>query len=1028
MTLRSLLRTLALAALVALIATPVVFAQGATTGAIGGIVTDGEGDTALPGAIINAVHEPTGTRYNTVSRADGRFSILNVRVGGPYTISAAMDGFSTSEVTDAFVVLGETLNIEFALQLETVSETIVVTASNPLIDPTSTGPTSNVSQRQIETLPNIQRDLTSIARTNPFFSANADNDGQAALTVAGKNPRYNSIQIDGAVNNDLFGLADTATPGGQAETQPISLDAVQELQLLIAPYDVRQGSFSSGGINAITRSGTNDWKGTAYYFTRDQDLVGDREDGDGETLEFTSIFDEEQYGVSVGGPIVEDKAFFFFNYDKSDRARPSGFSIGGSGESLDFALEDATRFRDIMINTYGFDPGGLGEFNRATENDKYFLRLDFNINDSNTLLLRHNYIDATNQIIRPNQFSYEFPSHAYDFASETNSTVAQLNTIFGSNAFNEARLTLQTVRDNRGGPVNFPYIRVELDSIDFEAGTERFSTANALDQDLLEFSNDFTFIRGNHTITVGTQNEFFEFDNLFIRENNGAYRFSSLEALEAGEAFRYDYSFSATDDPQQSAAFQVQKLSFYAGDQWNVTPTFNLTYGLRLDFPLYPDTPTFNPDALQFGVRTDELPENETWSPRIGFNWDVNGDGTAQLRGGLGYFAGRMPYVWFSNQFSNTGIEFTRILTFGDIPFEPDPNNQPEEIPGAITFTNEIDAIDPDFQFPQTFRASLGYDQELGFLGLIGSVELLYTENTEDILYQNLNVVPSGETMFDGRPVFTRQNSEFSDVIFLTNSSEGEQFYGTFKLERPFLDGWSGFVAYTYGEATSINDGTSSQAISNWRFLPSVNINDPEVSNSLYLVQNRLSASLSWTGEIIPSAPTTVTLFYNHQSGRPYSTTFSNDINGDNQSSDLLYVPRDASEVIVVGGTFDELNSYIEADEGLRNARGSIVDRNESFAPYTTTLDLSIAQDIPLGRLNAQLTFDIENLLNLFDEGSGVVRYVPFGEVSPVQYNGIDADSGLPIYQIRFSDPDNRFATDDLRSRWRARIGVRITY
>ncbi|MEM6453662.1 MAG: TonB-dependent receptor [Acidobacteriota bacterium] len=1033
---RSLLnRTVVLALVLLLAGAAGAFAQ-ATRGTLAGLVTDQDESTALPGAIVEAIHTATGTVYSTVTRADGRFSILNVRIGD-YTVKVSMDGFRTEEKTGVNVALGGESYVTFALPLASVEETLTVVAeANPLINPGRTGNTSTVPEELIDSLPNVSRSIEDLARTNPFFTTWNDNDDASALSVAGRSNRYNNIQIDGAVNNDLFGLADSGTPGGQAETQPISIEAIDELQLLVAPYDVRQGGFSGGGVNAITKSGTNQFKGTLYYFTADDDLVGDRDDDDGDEVPF-GTFDEEEFGVSLGGALVQDKAFFFVNADISERDRPTGFSIGGTGVSLDNVISEANLFRDISINQYGFDPGALGEQTRSAESDKIFARLDFNLAENHQLTFRHNYVDATNDVLSPNAFTYDFPSHQYVFGSETNSTVLQLNSVFGSNAFNEFRVTYQTIEDNRDPVVRFPYVRVDAGPVNFEAGSERFSTANALDQDIFELHNDFTFVRGNHTITIGTHNEFFSFDNLFIRENFGAYRFDSLDDYAAGTAFQYDYSFSATNDPQQSAKFDVTQLGFYVGDQWNVNPRFSLTYGLRVDVPLFPDEPTANPQSLEFGFRTDEMPDgNAIFSPRVGFNWDISGDGSQQLRGGIGIFSGRTPYVWLSNQYSNTGIEFTRISARGDIQFVPDPDNQPTEL--GFAFTNEINLVDPDFELPQVLRASLGYDRDLGFLGMIGSAEVIFADTREDIRYENLNIVATGETNpVDGRPLFTRGNPTFRDVILLRNTDKGEQLNLALKLERPFRDGWYGSLSYVYGESESINDGNSSQARSNWRFVPVVgNPNDPVTADSNYLVEHRFNATLSYTFDWAENAATTIGLFYNHQSGRPYSTTYGRDVNGDFEDNDLIYV-NNPGEIAFVGGAGDEAlwEAYINADEGLRDARGSIVKRNESRAPWIHSLDLSIAQQIPLfGRARAEVTFDIENLVNLFDSDAGRVRYVPFAEASPIEQvtddngNQAFAADGRPLFDLRFSDPDARFSVDDLRSRWRAKLGLRITY
>ena len=356
----------------ALLVAPAAFAQ-TTTGSISGVVSTDADGAALPGAQITAEHQPTGTRYSAVADDTGRFRILNVRVGGPYEVTSSMDGFRDAVASNVFVQLGEASFLTVRMQLESVTETVtVVGESSPLINPGKTGAASNVSTEALETLPTVDRGFNDFARTNPFFTITSDNEDPDAISVAGRNNRYNSISIDGSVNNDLFGLADSGTPGGQAGTTPISLDAIQELELVLADFDVRNGGFSGGGINAVTRSGTNDIKGSVFYYTRDKDFFGDGPDSLGEFGEF----EEDQYGFRLGGPLSKDKVFFFLNADLEDRTTPSGWSIDGStGQAFanGSLVNEANRFRSILMNNYGFDPGGLSENPRDNPSDKFFL-------------------------------------------------------------------------------------------------------------------------------------------------------------------------------------------------------------------------------------------------------------------------------------------------------------------------------------------------------------------------------------------------------------------------------------------------------------------------------------------------------------------------------------------------------------------------------------------------------------------------------------------------------------------------------
>ena len=707
---------LALAALL-LLALPgqPALGQNVTTGTMTGVVTDASGGV-LPGATVVAVHTPTGTTYEAVTRGDGHYSFINVRVGGPYTVTVTMTGFRAKETPNVNVSLGEDRRLDVTLQLDTVQETVNVVAEAQIIDPARAGTASNIGNEAIQSLPTVNRSLFDYARLSPHFVINPVGTDASSISVAGRNDRYNNIQIDGAVNNDVFGLASSGTPGGQTSTEPISIDAIQELQLVVSAYDVRQGGFSGGSVNAITKSGSNNIHGTAYYFGRNQSLVGvgpnDRKFG---------TFSNKQFGASVGGPVLKNKLFYFGNFEISRKNTPSGTSIAGSGANFGRTAE-VDRFLSILENKYGYDPGSKDEFTKTTDSNKFFARADVNISNRHQLTVRHNYVKGLNDIGSPSISSFIFPDNYYRMNSATNSSVAQLNSTIGS-AFNELRVTYQRIRDfrdNPGAPKPFPMVRATLsDNSSLTAGTEEFSTANELDQDVIELTDDVTLVRGRHTITLGTHNEFYKFRNLFIRDNFGYYQFSSLDMLEQGLAQSFDYSFG-TNDQAFAARFAIRQFSLYAGDQWRVKNNLSVSYGVRFDTPSFPDKPTANPAAQSyFGYGTDTVPVDRIFSPRAGFNWQVNQARREQVRGGVGIFSGRTPYVWLSNQYGNTGIEITRLrVSYNNnnrVAFVPDALGQPTSVGAAQT--NEIDLVDPNYKYPRVIRGNLAYRPRIGLLG-----------------------------------------------------------------------------------------------------------------------------------------------------------------------------------------------------------------------------------------------------------------------------------------------------------------------
>src|SRR5438270_8051505 len=547
------------------LAMPTTMHAQVTTGNIAGSVTD-PSSGPLPGVTVEAVHVPTGTRYTAITDSHGRFTMPNVRVGGPYTISSTLEGMKPGSATGVQVGLGSTSEVPLTMRLSSVSESITVTARpDDVINPNHTGSTSTVAEKQIESLPTINRSLQDFARTNPYFVVDAADTSATTMQVAGRNNRYNNIQIDGAVNNDLFGLAATGTPGGQSNAQPISLDAIEQIQLVVSPYDVRQGGFTGGGVNVVTRSGSNKFSGSLYGTKRDQSSVGKNVpvfnasntalpgccfNGNGTITAIAdkpiTQFNYSQYGGRLGGPIMQDKLFFFVNGERNRKDQPDGTSADGSaGTTYANSTQDAVcggvagcsaaRLRQDLITKYGYDPGGLGDLQKSTPSDLLFGRLDFNATAGNALTLRHNYVKAGNDIVSNRSGSqFRFPTSIYTQANKTNSSVAQLNSVVTTGTFNEARIGIQHVQDVRSTPVQFPSIEIGgvNQNASLNAGTERFSAANSLDQKITEITDDFTILKGNHTIVVGTHNELFKFKNLFLSEANGYYCYPPLAASE----------------------------------------------------------------------------------------------------------------------------------------------------------------------------------------------------------------------------------------------------------------------------------------------------------------------------------------------------------------------------------------------------------------------------------------------------------------------------------------------------------------
>jgi hypothetical protein len=1053
---------------------PAALAQ-TTTGNIAGSVT-ASGD-ALPGVTIEAIHTPTGTRYDSVSGANGRYLIPNARVGGPYRVTATLEGFSPFEAKNVQVPLGQTVEVPVNLALATVSEAITVTATtDQIINPNRTGSSTAVSEDAIETLPTVNRQLQDFARTNPYFNTSLTGDG-TFMFVAGRNNRYNNIQIDGAVNNDLFGLSASGTPGGGAGTQPVSLDAIQEIQLLVSPYDVRQSGFTGGGMNAVTRSGTNDFEGSFFATQRNLDYIGDSD-----TLGALPEFDQTQYGGRLGGRIIRDRLFFFVSGEENSREQPDGtracndaaecasIAAARTANSAAFpgvytANPAAWEIADFLRTRYGYDSGELGDIVFETKSTLFFGRIDANVNSSNNLTLRHNYVDGTN-VNTPSSFTrsntrFYFPNNVYLFPSKTNSTVAQLNTVINANMYNEGRIGYQTIKEHREIPGDlFPTIEIgsAQRSGPIQTGIERFSGANALDQKILELTDDFTWVMGNHNLVIGTSNQMFEFSNLFIQDFYGYYLFPDFAALQAGTPSQYSIGFATGSDPKRPTQFEAAQYSLYASDQWRVGNGLTLTLGLRADKPKFATTPSFNA-AVQtaLGFNTSDVPAEEiTWEPRVGFNWDINGAGKQQLRGGIGVFQGRTPFVWISNAYGGTGVEQVLRTCSGACTrpaFNPDPNNQPRDLGAGAA--GDIALTDPDFQFPRVLRATLGYDREL-FWGIRGSAELLLSQNQQDVFYHNVAKAEAGVSPLDGRKRYATKPGGFGNAYLLTNTDEGEEFTQTLTLDKS-LGRLRVTATYAHQTAESVGDFTSSTAGSQWQFgyvSRTGDLFEPELTTSLFQVENRFNVSATYALETFGFGHN-FGLFYVAQAGQPYSLLMGGDPNGDGSgNNDLLYIPADlilcpsnAGLAPVTGnpcrgGTAAAPTTLAPLDKarfsdfltsvGYTPGSGEAPERNSLRQPWTRRLDFHYELGLPqiLGtRLSIQA--DVLNVMNVFDKDAGQQRFVLNSTYMPVIYSGQDPNSGLPVYREAATgrlNPGNQFSIGNLASRWQGRLGVRVSF
>ena len=1070
-----------LCGLVVISATPA--AAQVTTGNIVGTVTDQQGGV-LPGATVVATHVPTGTVYKAVTDKDGRFQVLEVRVGGPYTVVVTLQGFKDGSVGDFSVKLGEDHSLDFKLQIRSVNE--VVTVGETPIDVSESGSSSHITNAQMQSVPTIARNIFDIVQSNPYFSGyNQTGNGQLSLSVAGRNNRYNNVQIDGAVNNDIFGLSASGTPEGQANAQPISLDAIQEFQLLVSPYDVRQGGFSGGGLNIVTRSGSNQFGGDGFLYGRNQGWVGkyfnpnlavtDPNSGAvsvGNDSAKVGQFSDKQLGGSLGGPILKNKAFFFFTEDSQRQQTPTGVSADGTGGAA-FAQSalganaqtDVQQIVATLQSKYNYNPAGasgidpLGNFTKLTNSDKVFARVDMNLSPTERLTIRNNFINSLADSGTATNTQFLLPDNYVRFNIKTDSTVGQLNSTFGGDTVNELRVASTEIRNHRAGePFEqnpFPQFTVTLaPGITVVGGRDHSSTANQLFQDDIELNDDLTMVKGNHTITFGTHDEFFHFQNLFIQNTFGLYTFNSstsngLPNFQAGLAQSYGFGFSNTSNPLQQADFRVAQFGGYVGDQWRPNGKLTVTAGVRVDAPRFNHAPTANPLTVQlFNLSTNVTPAPTQWSPRVGFNWDPVGNGKQQLRGGVGIFSGRTPYVWISNQFANDGIDFSSISISSNnnnkIPFISDASAQTANPTGGTVSTSKqtINLIDPNFKFPSQLRANIAYDMDLPG-GLVGRAEFMWNKTLEDILYQNLNTTPTGVTStLDGRPFFTPSgvSSTIGPAILLTNTTAGHGWNVSYDLYRTFRNDLAFEASYSYGQQKTLEESESSVALTSWQDVYSITPNSPSLATSDFDPGHRVTANASYSVPVGHGLRALLSLMYVGQQGHPYTLSYSFDANGDTQNfNDNLYIlpPSQASAVTYssTNGTAVSYQTLADFFSSLgscvTNQSGTVFVRNSCRAPWTNSLNARVTVRLPFKTVKADVTLDILNLLNLLNDHWGLVKFVNFNQIDLVnpfttagQITRLDLTSISPATPGTFSP----FSIDDLRSRWQMQLGVRVVF
>jgi hypothetical protein len=1029
---KSFVRFIALVATALSLISVTAFAQVITTSSLNGTVRTDQGQP-VANATISVTHEPTGSIYTATARADGTYVLRGLRPGGPYTISSTAPTFAKSEIREVYLDIDRGADVNLTMRGEVVQlEAFQVTASatDTMFDPNQTGSGSYLNNRDIRNLPGGDRSINSLARLDPRISYNRDPQDRA-ISVAGTSNRYNSIQVDGVNASDPFGLNGNNTA---AERNVIPLDSLEALAINTSPYYSRNAGFVGAQINAITKSGTNQFHGSAYYTYRGRTLLGQRTVADtiDEIPRPLANFSEETKGATLGGPIIPKKLFFYVAYEKVDENRVAPSPVS--------RLDDATiKLITDTAKTLGFTTGSAQppSANKLTD-ENLLAKLDWQINADHRATFRYNKVESSRPTfpnfgtgISENNFSYDTAWYQQNISNE--SYIGQLISRWNNKLNTELSVSRSKYHSERGtADPRQPYVTIRSIPVPGSSntsfatfGTESSSQSNVLDvkTDTVEAFASYE-LADNHTLQGGIQYDTADIYNLFVQNTAGSYTFSglpqfqSLAALNNGTLNYYTYAYNQIIDGVEPAArFSEANAGFFLNDAWRVTPNLKVDIGARIDIAMLPDAVPYNnvdTDAATpgiqnfesiFGYRNDATYDGtKVIQPRVGFNWQPDFDGKkTTIRGGVGLFYGRAPRVWISNSYSNTGMNYKSWTAGTNITGSPlapiisaDPTKQAAA--GALGSVMTVNFMDPDFELPSKWKSNLAVERELGLWGMKATAEIEFAKTKADVFYENVNIAatgtgPDGRTLYwsgvnagtgmaTGTKVvstaFVNSTASGARIIKLTNADQGESQSYIVSLERPRTkSGWYWKGSYVRTNAKEVAFGTSSVAASNWNNRVGFNINAQELHTAELEIRDRILITVTKDFELVKNNPTTVSLLYEGRSGYPFSFVYNTDINGDTGTqNDLVYVPRRAGDTKVRFATTTDMENFYKIVDRFGLEEGTYSAANSNRYPWVNQFDFSVKQEVklPFWRHKLVLGADILNVGNLLNSKWGIIR------------------------------------------------------